>query len=303
MRQNIETKNSLKTIATLLCVAISIMLLIAPSSAITDVENGGTVIAGDEHYSFNFLDNSTCTTFGWWLIPRYDAFEPTRIVDLTKHDDVSFPISDYTGYHGNWKCVDPKTHVLSDSGESFILRVPQQIPTAEPTTQPTPFTTPSVGTISISSDPQDATVYVDNIIRGITPLTITVENGEHVVVVRLDGYQKSKTNVTVYGEDVSVDLLLIPVMTVAATIQTTVQTTLPTTIQTTAPTTDTTTEITTIPTTVAINYNDTIAAIQSQIDEQATKNAEQDMAITEHSKQIGFLQQLINDIMALIGFV
>ena len=117
-----------------------------------------------------------------------------------------------------------------------------------PTPTPTPIPTPSEGNLVISSSPSDATVYVDNAIKGITPLTVTVANGEHVVRIRLYGYQESITNIEVNGEDVSIEPVMIPLTTVATTVPTTVPTTAVTTVPTIVPTTEPTVEPTTEPT-------------------------------------------------------
>ena len=57
---------------------------------------------------------------------------------------------------------------------------------------PTPTPTPSVGSISVTSSPSGANIYLDNVYKGLSPLIIdAVPNGNHVIVLRLDGYEDS----------------------------------------------------------------------------------------------------------------
>jgi hypothetical protein len=87
--------------------------------------------------------------------------------------------------------------------------------------QPTPTPTPSFGRISVTSNPSGATIYLDNAIKGLTPLTVdSVPNGNHVVVLRLDGYQDSVKNVVVTADTQTLNAVLIPT-TIPATTKTT----------------------------------------------------------------------------------
>jgi len=62
----------------------------------------------------------------------------------------------------------------------------------------TPKTTPATGTISVSSSPSGANMYLDNSYKGITPLTIPdVSTGTHTIKVTLAGYQDWSTSVQV----------------------------------------------------------------------------------------------------------
>ncbi len=280
---------------------LALLIIVATVSART-VENGGTIYIGEEHLYLKFLEGSESKAFG--LMDHGFVFRdgqlitiPSKTIYLDNYADASFPASEFTGNTGIWQSLDSYLNV-NLNGSRFVLATP----TPTPTTDPTPLPTPSEGNLVISSNPSDATVYVDNVIKGITPLTVSVANGEHVVRIRLDGYQESKTSVTVTsGGDVSIKPVLIPVTTVVTTVPTITQTTVATTVPTTFVTTIPTTKITTEPTTAAINYSGTIVAMQSQIDKQATKNAEQDVAIAEQSEQIGFLQQMIDSILGFLG--
>nr|WP_319375246.1 PEGA domain-containing protein [uncultured Methanoregula sp.] len=127
----------------------------------------------------------------------------------------------------------------------------QTMPVA--TTSPTPTPTPSVGSISVSSTPSGANVYVDNEYKGLTPVTLTnIANGNRVVLVRLTGYQDWSQSVSVLGNSNSLSSTLLATTTTTTTSTATAPTTAvttaqPTTIVTTIQTTVPTTEITTIP--------------------------------------------------------
>lgn len=80
---------------------------------------------------------------------------------------------------------------------------------------PTPTPTPAFGSISVTSDPAGANVYLDNVYRGFTPLTLdAVPNGNHRIVLRLDRYAESSRTLHVSGESQSVH---VPLSTVSTT--------------------------------------------------------------------------------------
>jgi hypothetical protein len=84
--------------------------------------------------------------------------------------------------------------------------------------QPTPTPTPSFGRISVVSNPSGATIYLDNAIKGLTPLTLdNVPNGNHGVVLRLDGYQDLLKNIVVTADSQTLNAVLIPTTTPATT--------------------------------------------------------------------------------------
>jgi hypothetical protein len=67
-------------------------------------------------------------------------------------------------------------------------------------------------------------VYIDNTIRGITPVTLdAVPNGRHAVLLRLDGYRDYPDTVTVTGDTPRLTAVLVratmtPVTTVSAAV-------------------------------------------------------------------------------------
>jgi len=56
---------------------------------------------------------------------------------------------------------------------------------------PGPATT---GTVSVTSTPSGANVFIDNVLRGVTPLTLAdIPAGSHLILLRLDGYNDYTT--------------------------------------------------------------------------------------------------------------
>jgi hypothetical protein len=93
---------------------------------------------------------------------------------------------------------------------------PVTVTTATTTTTPTP----AYGNIRVSSIPSGANIYLDNEYKGLTTLTLkNVENGNHVLIVRLTGYQDWTENVMVQGnsQSLSARLAATPVITSATT--------------------------------------------------------------------------------------
>lgn len=73
--------------------------------------------------------------------------------------------------------------------------------------------TPTTGSVSISSAPSDAEVYLDNVFRGLSPLTIdSVSPGTHTVLIRLSGYQDWPSQIQVTaGQTTQIAATLLPV--------------------------------------------------------------------------------------------
>ncbi|MDD1693365.1 MAG: PEGA domain-containing protein, partial [Methanoregula sp.] len=75
---------------------------------------------------------------------------------------------------------------------------------------PTPTPTPEYGRVEVMSEPSGANVYLDNIIRGITPVTVkVVPNGYHTILLRLDGYEDYTEEVVVTADDPQVNAVLV----------------------------------------------------------------------------------------------
>ena len=85
---------------------------------------------------------------------------------------------------------------------------------------PTPTPTPSFGTVAVSSTPSGSDVFIDNTYKGLTPLTLSaVPNGNHLLLVRSDGYQDYSRTVVVMGDSqaITASLVLKPTATTTAT--------------------------------------------------------------------------------------
>jgi hypothetical protein len=75
---------------------------------------------------------------------------------------------------------------------------------------PTPTPTPAYGSVAIASEPPGANVYLDNIIKGISPVTIdAVPNGRHTILLRLDGYEDYTSEVKVTADVPQVGAVLV----------------------------------------------------------------------------------------------
>jgi hypothetical protein len=81
-----------------------------------------------------------------------------------------------------------------------------------------PATSPSgQGTLQVTSDPLGANIFLDNVCRGVTPLTITsIDAGTHTLLLRLQGYNDYSSPVTIApGQSIQVQAALSPVPTTA----------------------------------------------------------------------------------------
>ena len=74
---------------------------------------------------------------------------------------------------------------------------------------PTPVPTPSSGSLSVVSMPAGANVYLDNAYRGLTPVVLNgIPNGDHVLLLKLDGYQDLSRTVSIRGDDQNITTTL-----------------------------------------------------------------------------------------------
>lgn len=90
--------------------------------------------------------------------------------------------------------------------------------------QPTPTPTPSLGSLYLASTPSGADVFIDNAYKGLTPVSIgAVPNGNHVLLIKLGGYQDFTRTVVVMGDTQSVTADLLPKPTPTATSTASVQ--------------------------------------------------------------------------------
>jgi hypothetical protein len=85
--------------------------------------------------------------------------------------------------------------------------------------EPTPAPTPAYGSIEVTSSPSGADIYIDNVYKGLSPAVFdTVPNGNHVVLVKLDGYQGLTKSVTVIANNQTVHAALYQEKTATTTI-------------------------------------------------------------------------------------
>jgi hypothetical protein len=97
---------------------------------------------------------------------------------------------------------------------------------------PTPTPTPVFGSISVTSIPSGANIYIDNAYKGLTPLTIdAVPNGNHGIVLRLDRYEDSSRTISITGNSLLVNIVLIPLLSPTPTATSTLQPTATGTVQ------------------------------------------------------------------------
>jgi hypothetical protein len=67
--------------------------------------------------------------------------------------------------------------------------------------QPTPTPTPSYGRILITSVPTGGNIYIDNAYKGLTPVTLNdIPNGNHILLIKLEGYQDFSQKVVISGD-------------------------------------------------------------------------------------------------------
>jgi hypothetical protein len=89
---------------------------------------------------------------------------------------------------------------------------------------PTPTPTPSFGTLAVSSTPSGSGVYIDNAYKGLAPVSISgIPNGNHVLLVKLDGYQDYSRTVVIMGDSQTITAALVPKPTPTTEVTTPVQ--------------------------------------------------------------------------------
>jgi hypothetical protein len=75
--------------------------------------------------------------------------------------------------------------------------------------EPTPPPTAAFGSITATSSPAGANIYIDNVYKGVSPAVFTgIPNGDHVVLFRMDGYGDVKKTVRVTADNQTVDASL-----------------------------------------------------------------------------------------------
>jgi len=120
------------------------------------------------------------------LTPPADYFDLTSLAPGTH--TITIRIADYQEYMQT---------VYVRGGQ--VVTINAQLTPATP--GPVPDTT---GQITVVSSPPGANLYLDNVFRGITPLTLLdIQQGPHIVTAKLDGYADASQSVTVTGGQVA----------------------------------------------------------------------------------------------------
>jgi hypothetical protein len=79
-----------------------------------------------------------------------------------------------------------------------LTKGPQPASTNAPAAPATTAPIPGEGTLSVGTTPQGAQVFIDGVVRGMTPATIPgLSAGQHIVLLKLDGYQEFNTTVSI----------------------------------------------------------------------------------------------------------
>jgi hypothetical protein len=75
--------------------------------------------------------------------------------------------------------------------------------------EPTPPPTPAYGSITATSSPSGADIYIDNVYKGLTPAVFgSIPNGNHLVLIRLEGYQDLTRSIIVTGDNQTLHAVL-----------------------------------------------------------------------------------------------
>jgi len=79
-----------------------------------------------------------------------------------------------------------------------LAKGPQAATTNAPAAAATTAPVPGEGSLSVSTTPQGAQVFIDGVVRGMTPATIPgLSAGQHTILLKMDGYQEFNTTVSI----------------------------------------------------------------------------------------------------------
>ncbi len=204
--------------------------------------------AGYQEYSTSIQVSADVTTE---LRPTLTALPPTAgSVDVISYPSGASLYLDgvYYGQTRSWDAIDlpniaPGDHACRLSLSGYYDYVTTVTVTSGRTTnliatlKDLPTANPS-GQVAVVSAPSGAGVYIDNVYRGITPLTVRdVPRNSHTLLIRMAGYQDWTTSIQVVeGETAQVSATLAQIGKPTTTVGTTVITTAPTTVAPTATT-------------------------------------------------------------------
>jgi hypothetical protein len=171
--------------------ANSVAFIDAPLEPATADPTGNIVVSSDPPGASVYLDNN--------FQGRTQADNP---LDLTGIPPGSYPLElQLVNYR------DFVTTVEVLAGKTAVVHA-ELIPATSPSGQ---------GTLQVTSDPLGANIFLDNVCRGVTPLTITsIDAGTHTLLLRLQGYNDYSSPVTIApGQSIQVQAALSPVPTTA----------------------------------------------------------------------------------------
>lgn len=109
--------------------------------------------------------------------------------------------------------VIPGTHGIRVSKEGYTtVTIDQYVGENEIVKVPVTLEAPSAGSLSVSSIPAGAQIYLDGEVIGVTPMTAqNVTEGEHTLILRMEGYSDYTGTVVITSEEAVVSVTLIPV--------------------------------------------------------------------------------------------
>lgn len=110
--------------------------------------------------------------------------------------------------------VAPGTHNIRISKEGYTtVTIEQYVGKNEIVKVPVTLEASSTGagSLSVSSNPPGAQIYLDGEVMGVTPMTIQyITEGEHTLILRMEGYTDYTETVTITPEGAVVSATLIP---------------------------------------------------------------------------------------------
>ena len=109
--------------------------------------------------------------------------------------------------------VIPGTHGIRVSKEGYTtVTLDQYVGKNEIVKVPVTLEALSAGSLSVSSIPPGAQIYLDGEVVGVTPMTAqNVADGEHTLILRMEGYSDYTETVVITSNGTVVSVTLIPV--------------------------------------------------------------------------------------------
>ena len=103
------------------------------------------------------------------------------------------------------------SHPQNQDYQGTVAVTAGQVSTVNVALQAAPVPTSINGTLMVNSNPSGAAIFLDNLFKGITPLTLpSVPPGDHTLTLRINGYNDAVRPITITGgntTDVMIDLV------------------------------------------------------------------------------------------------